>query len=309
MRLFRGASLDVIYKQLVAELLIETFGDDSRLGPAADLGPTTLVIEPGELKLIGNPGRAINPKLALVEACWILSGSNSVEPLAAIAPRFRRFSDDGSVLSGAYGERLRTRYGFDQLEQIAKALKADPTSRRAFSLIADASDVRSSSRDVPCNIGILWRIRDDRLHMTVLNRSNDAIFGVPYDIFSFSLLHFWMARAVAIGVGDHVHVANSMHLYAANRDIAERVVAAALTPFMPGGVTADAFMDELLADHDAMGRLDPNALRSSTLRRLFDAPNPAAGSSPTSDYPWLDQLVAQWKSRPRSSVVAAAPAI
>lgn len=308
MILIEATELDAAYREVIRLMLERGDRQASRLGPTLDLGPTALTLAPGPLQFLTNSGRAINPALAIIEACWILSGGRSVEPLAAIAPRFRAFSDDGATLAGAYGERLRHRFGFDQITSIVSHLRADPNSRRAFMLVAEPEDSRADSLDVPCNVSLMFRIVKDALAMTVVNRSNDVIFGLPYDIFSLSLLHFAVARALGREMGDHLHIANSMHLYLANADLAERTLTAGPSIAVPSGGEATGFMEMLVDQAEAIARLDMAAIQDGRLRTLLEASLSGnthrrdLAASPGTD--WLSQTARAWASRGRTSVVA-----
>lgn len=312
MILIEARELESVYRELLNLLLSRGERRESRLGPTLDLGPTAFSLTPSPLKLLANPGRALNPALAIVEACWILSGRRSVDPLAAIAPRFRKFSDDGTALAGAYGERLRHRFGFDQVASVVDHLRTDPNSRRAFALIAEPGDSRSASLDVPCNIAIMFRIVGGAVAMTVVNRSNDAIFGVPYDVFSLSLLHFTVSQELKRPLGEHLHIANSMHIYEANADLAERALAAEPVTGLPSDAEAARFMTALVEQADAIGNLDLPRVHDARLRNLLAgslskrASREALARLPGDD--WLAALARRWSSREPSSVVVSAPA-
>jgi hypothetical protein len=49
--------------------------------------------------------------------------------------------------------------------------------------------------------------------MIVFMRSNDIMFGYPYDVFNFSSLQSIMANKLNIEVGTYTHVVDSFHLY------------------------------------------------------------------------------------------------
>lgn len=310
MNLIESDDVDGAYREILALILQGGDSVPSRLGPTMDVGPTAVSLAPGKLKLLRNQGRAISPGLAIVEACWILSGGRSIAPLASIAPRFRAFSDDGEILSGAYGERLRSRFGFDQIKSVAEHLRADPHSRRAFALIAEPSDSRSASLDVPCNVALIFRRTGKVLDMTVFNRSNDVIFGLPYDIFSFSLLHFHMAEQVGLPMGRHLHIANSMHLYLANRDLAERSLASGASTAGPRESEAQSFMKLLVNSADAIGSMDIRRVEDARLRALLQASvhRPLPRHAPTSLHE-DDWLLALWESWARRGPTSAVPII
>lgn len=307
MNLIESDDIDKAYREILTLILQGGEPLPSRLGPTLDIGPTAVSLAPGKLKLLKNQGRAISPGLAIVEACWILSGRRTLAPLASIAPRFRAFSDDGEILSGAYGERLRSRFGFDQIKAVTEHLRADPHSRRAFSLIAEPSDSRSVSRDVPCNVALIFRRTGEVLDMTVVNRSNDVIFGLPYDIFSFSLLHFHVAEQVGVPMGRHLHIANSMHLYLANRDLAERSLTSGASTAGPTNSEADSFMKLLVNEADAIGSMDICRIEDAGLSAMLQAsvhrplPHEAPASLHGDD--WLMALWRCWAGRGPTSAV------
>jgi thymidylate synthase len=75
---------------------------------------------------------------------------------------------------------------------VLEELKNDPDSRRAVMHINQPPDlgraVGAGSKDVPCTMSLQLLIRDRKLHMHVLMRSNDVVWGMPYDVFSFTCL-------------------------------------------------------------------------------------------------------------------------
>ncbi|WP_375286138.1 thymidylate synthase [Sphingomonas sp.] len=310
MIVIQANDLDDAYRELLQLVLTVGREQPSRLGPTLDAGPVALTIAPGPVKLLTNPGRAVNPALAIVEACWMLSGGSSVEPLAALAPAFLAFSDDGATLAGAYGERLRHRFGFDQLAAVADHLREDPDSRRAFALIAEPEDSRSRSRDVPCNIALMFRIAHERVNMTVVNRSNDVIFGVPYDLFSLSLLHFAVCRTLGREMGEYLHISNSMHMYRANADLAERSAVAPPAPLSPTTVQSHAFLEALVDNAAAIESLDFDRIGDGRLRALIAASLSGRGTRAdlTGFGPndWLGAMARRWAGRSRTSRVAGA---
>jgi hypothetical protein len=175
-------------------------------------------------------------------------------------------------------------------------------------LIAEPDDSKASSLDVPCNIALMFRVVDDAVAMTVVNRSNDAIFGLPYDIFSLSLLHFAITRDLGKKMGHHLHITNSMHMYLANADLAERALSAGPPTAVPSGNDAVEFLDMLVDHAAAIAALDLANVPDERLRRLLEASvsgsigrrNLAAGR-PTD---WLEQVASTWARRGRTSVVA-----
>ena len=195
----------------------------SRIGSFIDLGHVCVEFDEGERLCLLN-GRAVNPVFAIVEAAWMLAGSNDLSPLEAILSDYKRFSDDGETLNGAYGFRLRSYFGFDQIDSAVKELKDSPVSRRVVLSLFSSSDLGKQSADIPCNTQLVLSIEDARLAMTVINRSNDLWLGVPYNWFTFRILQDFIAREVGIPAGNQRHISTCMHLYERDAESARAVV-------------------------------------------------------------------------------------
>ena len=157
------------------------------------------------------PVRALNPAFAAAEAVWILSGSD--DPwIFTFNERLRRFADHGR-LRGAYGPRLRNWRGRDQLDSIRHVLDGDASSRQAVIQIFDPARDFSGYRDVPCTLGYRFYIRSGTLVMVTSMRSQDAWLGLPYDVFTTTVLHELLAGWLEVDLGDYHHVIDSLHLY------------------------------------------------------------------------------------------------
>lgn len=163
--------------------------------------------------------RPIDPAFAMAEVIWMLSGSRDLGAIAAWNSRMRNYSDNGSTLHGAYGHRIRRHFGFDQLHKAYLALRHNPNSRQVIIQIYDTvHDFPSShgepvSKDIPCNLMIHALVREEKLHFTVMQRSNDLIWGTPYNFIQFTSIQEVLAGLLGIDVGDHVRVADSLHIY------------------------------------------------------------------------------------------------
>lgn len=155
------------------------------------------------------PGRKWNPWIAMSEALWILAGRDDIKPLLPYNARIRDFSDNGETLYGAYGLRIK-----DQIEPVIQRLKNDPGDRRAVISIWREEDLWANTKDYPCNDLIMFKLRRNRLHMTVINRSNDlhwGLFGV--NLPTFGILQDYVASRLRVELGTQTHFSNSLHIY------------------------------------------------------------------------------------------------
>lgn len=170
------------------------------------------------------PGRRWNPWLALSEGLALLAGVGEVALLEPYNKRIRDFSDDGHTLYGAYGPRIAR-----QIPDLLFRLEAENTDRRALLSIWKPEDLTANTADPPCNDMVMFKIRDERLHMTVINRSNDLHWGLhAVNLPEFGMLQQYLATRLGVGLGTQMHLSNSLHLYldGPQATITERMLAA-----------------------------------------------------------------------------------
>lgn len=174
----------------------------------------TLTIERPMERFITIPGRRNDPFATIAESMWVLSGRDDVSFLSRYLPRAPQFSDDGIHWRGAYGPRLRDWSGVDQVDEVRKLLLEDPLTRRAVMSIFDPARDYVETRDVPCNNWLHFVQRDGALHLNVVVRSNDLIWGFSgINTFEWSVLHEMMAHWVGANVGPMTFFVSSLHYY------------------------------------------------------------------------------------------------
>ena len=70
-----------------------------------------------------------------------------------------------------------------------------------------------SSEDVPCNVSSHLMIRQGCLEWLQVMRSNDLIWGTPYNFVQFTSIQEIVAGWLGVEVGNYVHVSDSLHVY------------------------------------------------------------------------------------------------
>lgn len=214
MKIYEGDDLNYLYLEMLSDSLKTNSPTSSRAGVVYDLGPTVFQLPSDKLNLITLNKRALNPFFAIAEAAWVIGGLNDLEHLNYYIKTYGDFSDDGKTLNGAYGYRLRKQYGFDQIDFAIEELKTNPESRRCVLSMFSTSDlINTGSKDIPCNTSIMLKIRSGKLDLTVINRSNDIYWGLPYNFFVFQVLHYYVASRINVKVGTQRHFTDSLHLY------------------------------------------------------------------------------------------------
>ena len=206
----------------------------SRGATSAPRGLTTLELPPTQFLLLNPRRRILTSKvrrwslpLALGEFCWHVSGSNEVAALGYYSNRWHDFADhEGTIRGSCYGHRIfQANGGASQWEAARTLLRHDPSTRRAVLLISQPlaeSDV--SAKDVACATSMQLLMRNGRLDALVHMRSNDAFWGLPYDVFLFTMLQELLAAELNVKLGLYYHSVGSLHLYNRHVPIARAVV-------------------------------------------------------------------------------------
>lgn len=209
MKIIKEKTIDKAYKTLI-DTLIDKAKD---VGDTYEINNCCLVISQPSLKNLHFPYRKISEKYSKEELKWYWSADNSCKTIGEHAKLWLSITDDGKTSNSAYGYIIHKKYDFDQLQQIIRLLKIDPTSRRAVINISEPSIDRISTKDMQCTIAIQFLIRNDRLEETVYMRSNDVYFGLPYDYIYFVSLGQYVAKQLDVKLSKYTHHATSMHMY------------------------------------------------------------------------------------------------
>jgi thymidylate synthase len=158
--------------------------------------------------------RAINTRLAAVEALCMIGGTWRQDLIAAAAPDYAKvLVDDDPIRSvvPAYGPRIR-----DQLPLVVDTLREDPSTRQALIQIWEPDDL-SWVGDKPCTITLQFILRAGRLQCHVNMRSQDVWLGLGMDVFVFTQLQLTVCNALGVPPGQYVHHVGSLHAY--DRDL------------------------------------------------------------------------------------------
>jgi hypothetical protein len=187
----------------------------SRNGMTLELpAPVTTVYKNPAQRVLVSSARDANPFFHLMESLWILAGRDDVKFLSEFNKRMVDFSDDRFIFNAPYGYRLRKAFGQDQLQRVIDILTNDPNSRQAVCQIWDSADLNKDTRDKACNMSIVFRMRNQRLDMTVYNRSNDMIWGAyGANVLQFSMIQEYVAASLGVKMGTYTQVSNSFHVY------------------------------------------------------------------------------------------------
>lgn len=222
--IIQGQGIYDAWVKLLGEL-IKAPRSSPRGKPCREQLGVQLRIDDARQNIILDTQRGLNYRFMVAEWLWILAGLDRLDVLTRYNKQMAEFSDDGVHLAGAYGPRLKFQWPW-----LLKRLTEDLESRQG--VVSIWTPAPASSKDVPCTLSAqylvrLW-VRDElqpvhkhewRLHTVMTMRSSDAWWGIPYDVFTFTMLANVLAGALShvtrrpIRLGSLILNMGSSHLY------------------------------------------------------------------------------------------------
>lgn len=200
--------------------------------PCRELLGVNLYLDDARNNVFVHEQRRLAYKFMVAEWLWIWYGHDDVATIDQYNPNIGQFSDDGTRFFGAYGPRIKEQWSW-LLENLRK-----PDTRQA--VIEIWRPTPPASRDVPCTLSWQLLLRDGKLNGIVTMRSSDAFLGVPYDVFSFTMLQNIAAAALNVTVGSYQLNVGSSHLY--ERDVNNAQII--LETGEPRGLRSPQLLDE-----------------------------------------------------------------
>ena len=227
-----GKSIDDILRKVLNKLLKSKNKNTASRGELIEIN--------GVLLKLTNPRSRLSrtEKKGTIYSClgellWYLSGSNSLDFISYYINKYKNFSDDGLTIYGGYGPRLLDKDGQNQIKNVLDRLKKKPTSKRAVIQLFDAKDVPIKAKDIPCTCTLQFFLRNNRVEMVTNMRSNDVFWGLPHDVFCFTMIQEIIARSLSADVGTYYHAVGSLHLYEKSKAGAEQFLNEGWQSFKP----------------------------------------------------------------------------
>jgi len=238
-------TIDDLWRETLRSIREQGQLTDSRVGTTRELLGFSATLSNIDSTFLMNSRRKLSPHYACAEFLWYLNSNPNISMISAYAPQYVKFAE-GDRAYGAYGYRLYSNLwgrdatpccntnGSSQLDEIVRVLTKSPDSRQAVLTLWEANDlvhaVLGDHKDLPCTMSMQFLIRNDKLHLIVTMRSNDAWLGLPYDVFAFTCIQRIIAMSIGIECGSYTHQAGSEHLYQKNWAAANEAVECNLRP-------------------------------------------------------------------------------
>lgn len=134
------------------------------------------------------------------------------------------FAEKYGDLGNVYGKQWRdwvtsTGESIDQLKTVIEDIKKNPDSRRHIVTawkpedVADAGKPGSKAALPPCHVLFQFYVANGKLDCQLYQRSADVFLGSNFNIPSYSLLLYLIARECGLEVGEFVYTIGDGHLY------------------------------------------------------------------------------------------------
>ena len=218
---FNGSSADNVWMQLAREFQRPGVArvQGSQKGETKEILHVAISISDPKQRWVMSRRPALNPAFALAEVVWIMNGRRDLAFLNFWNTKYQDFVGPGPELHGAYGYRLRRHLGRDQLERAYQVLDHNSDTRQVVLQIWDSRidmpkpDGTPVSKDVPCNVISMLKVRDGKLEWSQIIRSNDLFLGLPHNLVQFTSLQEIVAGWLNIECGTYNQISDSMHIY------------------------------------------------------------------------------------------------
>lgn len=201
----QAATFDDLYRDT-----LRAVSQGDRVSPRGlatrELRGAHLILEDPAYNLLDSPARGHNLSFMVAEWIWHMAGRTDLAFVEAFNPNIGNWANDVRTFDGAYGPKI-----VDQIPYVVDTLREDPSSRQA--LITIWRESPRDSKDIPCTILFHFMIRSGVLEMITYMRSNDVWFGLPYDLFNFTMIQRSVAQILGVPPGPYHHIAGSLHMY------------------------------------------------------------------------------------------------
>ena len=173
-----GVAANEVWKKAALLLMEQKNTLAGRNGNVFELLHTFISIENPRQKWVYDRIPPMSIGFALAELVWIMNGEEQSNVINYWNPSLPKFAGEGATYYGAYGKRIRSHFGFDQLEKAYYALQSVPESRQVVIQIYDTKKDfpidcgQPRKKDIPCNICSMLKVRDGKLEWSQIMRYN-----------------------------------------------------------------------------------------------------------------------------------------
>ena len=157
-------------------------------------------------------------KSKFAEFAWYLSKEKNLDYIKPYIAAYNSEEQENNKILGAYGPKIFGSYNIQisQFERVIDQISKRQDTKQAYLVISEIEDYKFRDEKFaspPCTIGLHFYVREGKLNLTAYMRSNDAYFGLPHDLFCFTMLQEIVSCRIGMPMGIYTHCATSMHVY------------------------------------------------------------------------------------------------
>ena len=208
-------SINQMYADMLNTLAEDGVSADSRVEQVTTL-PCAYTYHVDISDIEAPAWRHVSLSLPYAEVLWWLGGDNTIKWLEDVGhgDTWRQEVNKHGIVPGAYGARWRrANPRGDQILHLITALIGDPT-RRAMLITSNSYDAHTGIEHLPpCIQTITFTRRGRDLRITAHMRSQDVVYGVPYDVMALTILAYWIADAADLRVSTLSVCVSDLHVY------------------------------------------------------------------------------------------------
>ncbi len=115
-------------------------------------------------------------------------------------------------LKAPEGKVYRNEIWIDQLDNLIKTIKNNPDSRRAIVCSWNVAELDDMALP-PCHTLFQLYVADGKISCQLYQRSGDMFLGIPFNIASYSLLTFMIAKECGLKPYEFIHTIGDAHIY------------------------------------------------------------------------------------------------
>ena len=181
MYIFQGDSITEVFYNGIEVLLHEGQKWQTIKGKVRELMPALINIRHAGNKLLVVPERHSNIAASIAEFLWTMAGREDIAFMERYLPRCKNFSEDGVTWKGAYGPRIFSYEGINQLQKLLERMKRNRYTREGIIELYNPmldSATEANSPGTPCTNVLQFSItKQNKLDLYVTMRSNDIVWG------------------------------------------------------------------------------------------------------------------------------------
>lgn len=194
-------------------------------------------------------------KSAIGELFGFINGAHTAKQLEEFGCKFwtpwvtkekceKRGLEEGDIGLGSYGKGFHdfpTPDGrtFNQFAEVIEQIKQRPNLKAHFispwipyyTIRNKNGEFKQRVTVVPCHGWIHFNIINNKLNMTMFQRSCDTVVGLPSNWAQYSALLLAMSNVLGYEPGEFVHMISNAHIYSNSMDVAEELISRETNPF------------------------------------------------------------------------------